>query len=197
MATSMMNGDPQGQGRDPFNMRAGTNLLHFLVEGHAATIAPFLRSGMGINYPGAFGLVGLVMILLYAAATNDPLVITYFWFWLGAIIVRRAEAVQLARRGRVEHSRYTGRPWFSMRLPFVKTESAAKYADAMVCLVVGLELCQWSDALGHFVMFGCLSLGMQRAIQGQVNSMRVRQMRDAAIEQRQLSQWFRGERNDF
>jgi len=136
MATSTMNGDPQG--RDPFDMRNGVKLVHVVVETHAAAVAPFLRSGMGVNYPGAFGLLALVMILVYFVATNDPLVITYFWFWLGAIIVRRAEAVQLARRGRVVHSRYTGWPWLSIKLPFVKTESAAKYADAMVCLVVGL-----------------------------------------------------------
>jgi hypothetical protein len=195
MATS--SGDAQGQGRDTFNMRTGAKVLHLVVETHAAGFTPFLRRGMGVNYPGAFGLLALVMILLYAAATHDPLVITYFWFWLGMIIVRRAEAVQLARRGWVEHSRYNGWPWFSIKLPFVKTESAAKIADAMVCLIVGAELYQWSEALGRFVMLGCLSLGMQRAIQGQVNSMRLRQMRDAAIEQRQLAEWYRGQRNDF
>jgi hypothetical protein len=195
MATS--GGDPQGQGRDPFNMRTGVNVLHLVVETHAAAVTPFLRRGMGVNYPGVFGLLALVMIPLYAAATHDPLMITFLWVWLGAIIVRRAEAVQLARRGRVVHSRYNGWPWFSVKLPFVKTESAAKVADAMVCLVVGVLLCQWSIALGRFVMLGCVSLGMQRAIQGQVNSMRVRQMRDAAIEQRQLAEWYREQRIDF
>jgi hypothetical protein len=195
MATS--SGNPQGQGSDPFNMRTGANVLHLVVETHAAAVTPFLRRGMGVNYPGVFGLLALVLILLYAAATHDPFVITFFWFWLGAIIVRRAEAVQLARRGRVEHSRYNGWPWFSIKLPFVKTESAAKVADAIVCLVVGAELYQWSEALGRLVMFGCVSLGIQRAIQGQVNSMRLRQMRDAAIEQRQLAEWYRGQRNDF
>src|ERR1700733_495050 len=98
MATS--GGDPQGQGRDPFNLRTGVNVLHLVVETHAAGFIPFLRRGMGVNYPGVFGLLALVMILLYAAATHDPLMITYFWFWLGAIIVRRGGGGPLARRGR-------------------------------------------------------------------------------------------------
>jgi hypothetical protein len=195
MATS--GGNAQGQASDPFNLRTGANVMNLLVETHAAGVTPFLRSGMGVNYPGVFGLLALVMILLYAAATHDPLVITFFWFWLGAIILRRAEAVQLARRGRIVHSRYNGWPWFSIKLRFVKTESAAKVADAVVCLVVGALLFQWSKAVGQFVMFGCVSLGMQRAIQGQVNSMRLRQMRDAAIEQRHLADSFRENRSEF
>jgi hypothetical protein len=192
-----MSGDRQEQGRDASSMNSGLNLLRLLVDGHAACVAPFMRSGMGANYPGVDGLVGLVMILLYAAQMRDRFMVWYFWIWLAAIAYRRIETVRLIRRGWAEHSRYTGTP-LALKLPFVKNEMTAKNAiEPAICFLIGVCLLPISEALGAFVMLGYLSLGIQRGLQSQVNRMRLRQMRDAAIEQRQLAERFRGERDDF
>ena len=192
-----MSGDRQEQRQDASSMKSGINLLQLLVDGHAACVAPFLRNGMGSNYPGVDGLVALVMILVYAAETRDRFMMWYFWIWLLTIACQRIETFRLIRRGWAEHSRYTGRPLL-LKLPFVKNEMTAKnMIEPAFCFLVGLCLLPISQTLGAFVMLGYLSLGIQRGLQSQVNRMRVRQMRDAAIEQRQLAEWFRSERDDF
>lgn len=197
MATATMSGDPQGQRGDGWNMQAGVNLLHWLFNGQAACIAPFLRQGMGVNYPGADGLVGLVMILAYGSVTGDRWMLTYFWGWLIAIILRRIESFRLQRRGEVLHSRYTGTP-LVLKFRFIKRETTAKnIVEPMLCVVIGALLCPVSEALGQFVMLGAISLMGQRAIESQVNINRVRKMRDLEIEQRMLGEWFRGQRKDF
>jgi hypothetical protein len=183
---------------DHFNMRGGAIILNLLVGGLATTVTPFMRYGFGVEAFGLNALAAFVMILLYAGETRDPAMIYFFYAWLLAVIAQRLETWRLVRKGWVEHSRYAGYPWLAMKLPFIKKPVTAKNCvEPVLCLLVGALLCPLSEALGVFIMLGLPSLLIQRAIESQVNINRLRRMRDAAIEQRYLSDLYQGRRDDF
>lgn len=177
--------------------RESLNWLKFLADAHAACLVPFFRTRFGTEGIGVSGLAAFVLILAYAGFARAPEMLTYFWAWLFAVVVQRCRTWRLVLSGWQEHSRYTGWPWLAMQLPFVRGELVAKgVGEPALCLVVGTLLCSISDALGQFVMVGFLSIGIGTAIDIQADRMRLRRMRDAAIEQRQLAQWYR-EGNSF
>jgi len=183
---------------DHFNLRGGAMISNLLIDGLATTVTPFIRYGFGVDAFAHNALAAFVIILLYAGESRDPVMIYYFYAWLLMLIGQRLETSRLARKGWVQHSRYSGHPWLALKLHFVKKEVTAKnVVEPMLCLVVGALLCPLSGALGGFVMLGFPSLLFQRAIQSQVNINRVRQMRDAAMEQRYLSDLYHGRRDDF
>lgn len=188
----------QDQQTDKLNYRAGFNVFTLLVNGHATCVAVFLRCGMGVEYPGMDGVVAAALILLCAAGTGDQLLIDFFWLWLVALICQRAYTAKLVRQGWIEHSRYTGWPWAAMTCKWVKSEKKAKdMAEPLLCFGFGAALIPLSAVLGEFVMAGCASLLIQRTMQNQVNIVRLRRMRDAEIEQRQLADRFRGLSDDY
>jgi len=194
----MANSAANPQQHDSFNIRSSLNVLYLLLSGHATCLTVFLRRGFGVEALGINGVMAFTMILLYAAATQDAFVAIFFWAWLVALIAQRIETYRLVRRGRIEHSRYDGWPSVAMLLPFVKTEFAAKNViEPAICLFGGALLCPVSEALGGFVLLGFFSLALKRGLENQVNRMRVQRLRDAEIEQRQLAEWFRGQRNNF
>lgn len=196
----MSQGQPQPQPQNPgdlLNPRQGMNLLYWLATGHATCFTVFLRHSFGTEALGRHGITALIIILLYACAVEEPLMLTFFWVWLAALILQRLRTFSLFRKGVVWHSRYAGYPFLAMRSPFVKTEGAAKTLEPLFCLIGGALLCPLSEKLGVFVLTGFVSLLVTRGIETQLVANRRRAMRDASIEQRHMASLFRGETNDF
>jgi hypothetical protein len=184
------------QGNDPFNARTGVNLLWLLANGYATTFTPFLRRGFGSEALGLNGVVGAIIILLYAGATNSPETISFFWVWLGFVLYQRIYGIRQRMNGQVVHSRYAGWPEVGMR--FTKSEKIARQVvEPLVCVVVGAVLWLYSEPLGRFVMLGPLGLLVSLGLDQQVMRNRVRAMHDAEIEQRYLSDVFNGRRDDI
>jgi hypothetical protein len=192
MATAAAN--PQGN-NDPFDVRTGINLLGILANGHATTVTPFLRRGFGSEALGINGVVGAIIILLYAGVTNSPEMVTFWWVWIAAVAYQRLYSVKQRQNGNVVHSRYAGWPEVGMR--FAKTEKVARgVIEPLVCVVVGGCLWSWSEALGRFILLGSFSLLVSRGLEQQVIRNRVRAMSDAQIEQRYLSDVFNHRREE-
>jgi hypothetical protein len=190
---------PENQAeRGSLDGRTGLTILKLGIDGLVTCLTPFLRRGFGTEAFGANAVVALVIILLYAAQTHDPVMIWFLWAWVAAVIVQRVETFQLVRKGRIEHSRYAGYPVLALKMPFVKNEVVAKNCvEPLVCVVFGIVLCTVSESMGRFVMFGFVSLLVQRGMESRVNMNRVRRLRDAEIEQRYVSDLFHGRRDDF
>jgi hypothetical protein len=184
--------------RGSLDARNGLALFKLGIDGLVTCLTPFLRRGFGTEAFGANAAVALVIILLYAAQSHDPAMSWFFWAWVAAVIVARVETFRMVRKGQVEHTRYAGYPALALKMPFVKNAVVAKNCiEPLLCVVCGIVLSTVSEAMGRFVMFGFVSLLLQRGMENRVNMNRVRRLRDTEIEQRYVSDLFHGRRDDF
>jgi hypothetical protein len=186
-----MNANPmESPPDDKITMKGGFNFLLFAAQVHAACIWPFLRSGMGVDALRTHGALAPGLLLLCAAAGAESMLI-YAGIWIIFAARMRAKADES------QHSRYTGFPSLAIRIPGFRTEMKAKAAECLLCLILGIALMPLDEAVGVFVMFGSLSLGILEGVHREMNRMQVRRMRDAHIEQTMLAERFRGERHDY
>lgn len=189
----------QGQTQQPFdalmNPRTSLNLFAILVAGHATCFTVFLRHSFGTRALGRNGVVACLLILLSACGAEDPVLLMFLGLFLLALILQRLKTFQLYRQGVEWHSQYGGYPFLALKIPLVRSEGTAKAFEPIFCLLIGPCLCPLSEPLGLFVMLGFFSLLFVRAFETQIMSNRMRAMRDAAIEQRNMAAIFRGESN--
>jgi hypothetical protein len=195
----MNNQQPQG---DPFYIRDNVNNLYLIAKVGECVLTPLIRGGgFGLEYPGAFGLGALVLMLFWAAFTPGPdgeLVLLFLLFWIGAVLVQRQKAINLTRQGHHEHSRFSGYPVLMLKLlPGLKTELKAKNAEPLLCLGVGLLVYLGAPALGGLILFSGLSLFVTRGFEAAAAYRRVQHMRDAEIEVRQAAMRHRGEWDEY
>ena len=123
---------------------------------HATCLHPFLRKGQGVDVPGIFGILALLMMGLYAESMQSYGMVRFICVWLVALVIMRL------RRERYEHSQYQGYPWWIMKLPPVKwskhREKTAKALEPWACLLAGMFISQWSETVGRFVAMGFVSM---------------------------------------
>jgi len=175
-----------------FGKRERFNLLFLLAYAHAFCILPFIRRNFGVEGL-RYCFLSAIMIWLYTGFARAPEMLTYGALWLVFVILQRLRTWTLVRQGRVLHSRYAGD---SMVL-FVRKADTARLLEMLFCAVAGGLLSQYvSPALGKFVGAGFFSLMFIGTIEVQITRRRVQQMRDAEIEQRYVSDLYRGRRSD-
>jgi hypothetical protein len=165
---------------------------YLIALSHSTCLLVFLRCRFGTHFFGLNGLLAFLAIPVYAAFAHAPEMLVFFVVWLAALIVQRIWTAVVFRRGRMEHSRYGGWPWLALLCPFVRREQAAKCCvEPMICLLAGSLLMPLSPAMGGFVLLGTLSLLITLGFELQIESARLRAMRDAQIEHQQLAERFR------
>jgi len=96
-------------------MRDSFNAFSLLVRGHAACFTPFLHIHFGREYPGKWGIVALLLMLLTMGAKPDAGMLVFFLAWLTALAYQRARMFLRERRGVHEYSRYDGWPWLAIK----------------------------------------------------------------------------------
>lgn len=174
------------------DMRAVTNFVSILFNGHAITLTPFFRTNFGKEAIGLRGLVGFALIFLYGGFAGCPAMIGFFWVWLGAVIIQRFKQLRNWRNGIPIHSFYNGYPWLAYRLfPWIKDEHNAKAAEGFLCAVIGAGIMPFDFLLGIYVMLGAISIiGSQSMIVGAYQK-RIQAMADAEIENRYVAEEYR------
>jgi hypothetical protein len=192
----------QQPGGDPLQVRESVNNLYLIAKVGECVLTPVIRGGgFGLEYPGAFGLGAMVLILVWAGFTPGPdrdLVFAYLLFWFGMLLVQRQRALSFAKQGRYEHSHYSGFPVLMLKLlPGLKTELKAKNAEPLLCLAAGFLAYLAAPGLGGLVMFAAMSLFVTRSFEAAAAYRRVQQMRDAEIEMRQLAMRYRGQWDEY
>ncbi len=173
-------------------------LAYLLANAHATCLTVFVRCRFGTRAFGLNGLLALALIPLYGALADAPEMFAFLLAWLAFLVCRRAESGRLGRRGLHEHSAYDGWPWLAIRCPFVRREGTAKVlVEPVLCVLAGSFLMPVSQPLGDFVLVGTFTLLFKAGTDREVNRARLRAMRDAEIESRQLAERFRGLRDEF
>jgi hypothetical protein len=173
------------------------NVLLLLANAHAICLTPFLHSGFGVRYPGMTGVVAGGLILAASSMSRDPLLGTFFWTWLAALVLQRIYALKLRRQGVTVHSAFDGMPWLLMKLG-VKNEQRARIGEGFVCLLVGSLLMEAGTlGLGQFIMLGCLSLPVLEAIKRRMRYQQVLSSQDALLEMQMYQERVHGNRQDY
>ncbi len=180
---------------DHITMGSSFNILYLLAHIHALSFTVFLRTSFGLEGIGICGLGTMVMILGWGAYANCLPMFGFFVLWLAALIVQRVRTFLDWRSGKViVHSRYNGYPWLSRLLFRSQDELKAKGFDAFLCLAVGGILCQFNQPFGFYVMAGFSSILFTECMMVESMKRRLRQMRDAEIEQRYLAETYKSGR---
>lgn len=178
------------------DFRGGFNLLHFIATVHAMAILPFIRKDFGTHYFGIPGFFCLVLMLLLVGSI--PGMLQFLCVWIALIAIHRFRAVRKAWQGEHEHSHYSGWPWLALIIPGIRTEMRAKCVECLISALAGFVL--WdlgSEDLGKFVLVGCFTLPFTLMISWAFEANRVRRMRDASIEHRQMAQRYRDGRGTW
>ncbi|HEY4309149.1 MAG TPA: hypothetical protein VGN12_06825 [Pirellulales bacterium] len=181
----------QPQSNNGPDIRGGFHWLYLLVSGHATCMTVFTRHSFGVEALGANGLAALGVIFAYLCYSNSPAVFLFGEVWFVALALQRIVTFIRVRFGWRAHSRYEGYPWLGFLVPFVRREDTAKIWEAFVCFPLGSYLCQFDQAVGHFVFLGFFSLLFKTAINSEIRRKRLQNMRDAEIEMQQLLDRFK------
>jgi len=179
---------------DQITMAGSLNGLYLLAHTHALSFTVFLRTDFGSEGIGLCGLGTILMILGWGAYANCLPMFGFFGLWLLALIFQRIKSFGNWRKGMVVHSRYNGYPWFAKRIFPRMSELNAKGIDAFLCLAVGGLICQFNQPFGFYVMAGCASIMFTECMMVESMKRRLRQMRDAEIEQRYLAETYKSGR---
>ena len=183
----------QNQQEQHFGMRESFNLFYVLAKVHAMCFYPFIRRDFGSEGLGFPAFFAMVLMLLIGGLGRMPDMFPFLGFWLLTVILQRARTFDLARRGRICHSRYEGYPWLALSFRGVGTESRAKrVVEPVLCLLAGFALYQGYHGLGKFVMAGLVSMCIVAGINRELDRKRLAAMRDAEIEQKWLAARYRG-----
>jgi hypothetical protein len=169
-------------------------LLYFLCNVHCTTFTVFLHYGFGseaLGFPGLFAL-----ILIFFSMAGDPRMMLWLMAFFVALVIQRIITFTILGWGYVLHSMDHGLPLLTKLLPFIKVKTAIAF-EAIGLFVLGAVLVDESPFIGKFLMLGCFSLIVRTAIEESIFNRRLQRMRDAELEQRWLSECYRGRGDDY
>jgi hypothetical protein len=168
-------------------------LLYFLCNVHCTTFTVFLHYGFGseaLGFPGLFAL-----ILIFFSMAGDPLMVYWLLAFFVALVIQRIITFTLLGRGYELHSMNSGRPLLS-KLLFMTVNHALVF-EGICIFILGAVVADQSPFIGKFLMLGFVSLFIRSAIEESIYKRRLRKMKDAELEQRWLSEQFRGRGNGY
>jgi hypothetical protein len=179
---------------EPQRKRDPLGLLYFLCNVHCTTFTVFLHYGFGseaLGFPGLFAL-----ILIFFSMAGDPLMAYWLMAFFVAMVIQRIITVTFLGRGYELHSMDSGRPLLTKLLPFMTVNHALVFEG--ICLfIAGAVVADQSPFIGKFLMLGFVSLFIRTAIEESIYKRRLQRMKDAELEQRWLSEQFRGRGNGY
>lgn len=160
--------------------------LYNLSYALTLVVAPLIRRGFGSR---AFDPhIVLTVAVLLVLSCVDPVLTVYTGVWFLAVVYHRLKALGLPG-----HSRYPGRSWVAMCLPFVKTAEQGYQAEVLVCLALTVLADGVSWYLTALLLATTVGLVVKQILDVIIDRARVRAMRDQRIELDYYAERFRRE----
>jgi len=193
----------QNDQNDPFQWKRNFNVGYNLCLIHQRAIVVPLRTAWGPQALGVPCALALVLTVLWATFSRDPLLYGWCALWLTCQVGRRAESLWLWATGARLHGWYDGYPFVAILLG--RTENAAKLVVEPL-LVGGMggaaywwyDRCHFSPyGLPYFLLAGCFSLPFVEIVKRTIWQRRTQATLDARLEQEATMQDFRRKYGDF
>ncbi len=185
-----MPGQNQQESKSFFEqMKDATNIAYGASKVMSMCFIPFLRVGMGTHAMTWLGPLALALMFVWGSMTEQPALFAYMAAWLVAVVVQRL--CRDRSQCSTYHGRPAARPGRGCSRSIVRTRAAAEIPLLMFTglLVYGAE----SEPFGVFLLCGAFALGLKEYVDREYDEAMVRQMRDAAISQRNLAERVRHE----
>lgn len=170
------------------------NIAHALCVFHQRCIVVICRNQFGKNALGVTCACAFVLMLLWAAFSQDPFMYGWLGLWVLFYAKRRMEALRLV--GQV-HSYYDGWPFDAVR--FCGSENVAKrFVEPVLVGILGGGLRWfyteqgWAPAgLPNFLLLGVFTLPFVEWVKQKARERRIHAMSDARWEQESLVEEYR------
>jgi len=172
------------------------NWIAFLARTLETSVIVFTRRDFGLRFFGMQAAAVLPLLFVYPVfwEGHDPRPV---WAFLGLyllfVMMARVGSVWRAARGHVQHSYYAGTPSF-LRWPVFRRlseEKARSVVEPLMVFGAGIGLMPYSEALGSYLMLATLGLMISSGITTSYRRQRMLDLRDAYLEQQDLSGRFR------
>lgn len=171
-------------GRD--TLEAFVNLLTIVVRAWACSMYVFTRRKFGQKYFTASFFAAIPIIGFFGLATSQTAAqmsihVGFIWLWVTLMIIHQVSKMYRKDEDEVP-SNYDGWPricdWMN-----VSEANAKTYWEPVLCVLVGAVVMMIDISLGSFIGIGGLAIGLDH--QRNVDGIRekVRQIRDAELEQ--------------
>jgi hypothetical protein len=140
-------------------VRVTTNLGHLVLSVWAMTIALPMRRFAGKDFIGIRGLMGIFLILLYAAFADAPQLFLLLPIYLLSIVLHLVAGWGRRMRGFTQHTYYEGDPWVARLFLFDKNERRCRGAgEPVLAFAVGVYLLTVSESLGLYFIIGSVAM---------------------------------------
>jgi hypothetical protein len=193
----------QDRGPSPFQQaKAALGWVAFIAGVLAVSVEVFLHRSrsFGERYVGLQGAAVLLIVPVFAAFWPGHDLRPLFWFLAAYLcmcfLVRVGVAIRLHREGPVQHSRYNGYPragWLTRR---IGEEKVKLMVEPLLVFLAGILTLPYSEPLGAYLMLASAGLSLSVHLTVGYERMRIQNMNDAAIEQRDFAEGFRNRRGD-
>ena len=169
--------------------------LSFLFRMLEASVIVFTRARFGERYLGVPGLCVVPAVLVYTTFWQgydlEPLMV-YLGLWGLAYFCAHADIAERRKKGKLEHSQYSGFPWFLGS--DTRSERAAKlFYEPGLLFVIAVVVASYDQPLGGWLMWGTVGAFFSSAMADLGQRRRMTDVRDAYIEQSMVARQFRDE----
>ena len=193
----------QNDPNDPFEWKRNFNVAYNILLIHQRAVVVPLRMAWGPQALGVPCALALVLMVVWAAFSRDPLLWGWIALWLTCFVSRRAETLWLWATGARLHGGYDGHPFVAIRLG--RTENAAKLVvEPLLVGGLGGAAYWWYGrfhfspyGLPYFLLAGCASLPFVELVKQTIWKRRSQATLDARLEQEASMREFRSKYGDF
>jgi len=192
----------QGQKSELLTKGQMFNILFKICLGHQRAITVPLRNHYGVLALGWPCVWAVMLILLWAALSNDVAMFAWLAIWFVYFVMRRVEAVRLNLSGAKVHSQYDGYP---TSIRYGRTEKMTKLIlePLLVGIFGGLLYVVYTQylrappyGLPYFFMLGSASMLIVELVKLQIWSKRKQDLLDTRLEQESIMEEYRQKYGD-
>ncbi len=182
----------QPQQREGNGNGVGFNIVVLLLRSIAVTVEVFLHRRFGSRYVGLQGVLGIVMILVFAAIIPAPGtwgLIIFLFAYLKACLYARAGVLWRKLQGQeCDHTLYSGYPYLMRVLPRWNELTVKRLVEPALVFLVGCAVAHFIPALALYLFIAAGALFMTVNQAEAYERRRAEVMRDSVIEVQQRAE---------
>jgi hypothetical protein len=176
----------------------GVNVFLLAMVVHSKGFGSSIRLGRIAALVLLWLAIALLIMFFFGVAENFDDMLRYMLIWVLVVALHRIRSLRTKKQGRIIHSRYVGDSWLASKLsPRAKLKRIHGSIEPALTLLAAIILFPFSLTVGKYLFFGGFAVAIFNLMVRSVMENRVRQMRDAHIEQQATARAFRGQDGEF